>query len=253
MGIGHFKFATDESKRQEQFQQLNNLREQTLDQRTKRQHLKEKRKAALDARLAKVKLRKGISDAFDEEVSKDNDSDDSKKMQDEETAATISPAVRVELHDNRKSMEQQSELQNDTKTDTSKKVKKYDPSQERLAEFAPPAEYFENSPVNQRRHQQSFKKPSFAFNSYNHTWNWQPYPSVIGAPPPIPPTDTGFQYKCHDTDLNRSNLDPRTSKQRAYTVPVTSVETSNADNYSTTTINEKDIQNLISFYRNSTD
>ena len=28
MGVGHFKFSTDESQRQEQFQQLNNLREQ---------------------------------------------------------------------------------------------------------------------------------------------------------------------------------------------------------------------------------
>uniref|UniRef100_H3A3B5 Coiled-coil domain containing 174 n=1 Tax=Latimeria chalumnae TaxID=7897 RepID=H3A3B5_LATCH len=59
LGVGYFAFAQDESTRKKQMETLDMLRDQTLDQRTKREKLKEKRKAMLQARLAKVRQRKG--------------------------------------------------------------------------------------------------------------------------------------------------------------------------------------------------
>eukprot|EP00731_Ephydatia_muelleri_P032953 Em0024g497a len=57
-GVGYFAFSGDEEKRGEQMNLLNKLRDQTLDQRQKREQMKERRKAAMDARLAKVRQRK---------------------------------------------------------------------------------------------------------------------------------------------------------------------------------------------------
>ncbi|XP_068696263.1 coiled-coil domain-containing protein 174-like [Montipora foliosa] len=57
-GVGYYQFSTDEGERQEQMKALDKLREQTLEQRVRAQKLKDKRKAALDARLAKVRERK---------------------------------------------------------------------------------------------------------------------------------------------------------------------------------------------------
>ncbi|XP_035686450.1 coiled-coil domain-containing protein 174-like isoform X5 [Branchiostoma floridae] len=58
MGVGYYAFSKEETERQKQMETLSMLREETQDQRVKREKLKEKRKAALQARLAKVKQRK---------------------------------------------------------------------------------------------------------------------------------------------------------------------------------------------------
>ncbi|KFO84287.1 Coiled-coil domain-containing protein 174, partial [Buceros rhinoceros silvestris] len=58
LGVGYFAFSRDKELRNKQRATLDMLREQTLDQRTKREQLKEKRKAALDARLSKLRARK---------------------------------------------------------------------------------------------------------------------------------------------------------------------------------------------------
>ncbi|XP_071612127.1 coiled-coil domain-containing protein 174 [Heliangelus exortis] len=58
LGVGYFAFSRDKELRHKQRVTLDMLREQTLDQRTKREQLKEKRKAALDARLSKLRARK---------------------------------------------------------------------------------------------------------------------------------------------------------------------------------------------------
>ncbi|NXT83538.1 CC174 protein, partial [Zapornia atra] len=58
LGVGYFAFSRDRELRDKQRATLDMLREQTLDQRTKREQLKEKRKAALDARLSKLRARK---------------------------------------------------------------------------------------------------------------------------------------------------------------------------------------------------
>lgn len=58
LGVGYFAFAQDEQHRRKQRETLDMLRDQTTEQRNKREQLKLKRKALLDARLAKVRMRK---------------------------------------------------------------------------------------------------------------------------------------------------------------------------------------------------
>ncbi|XP_046566196.1 LOW QUALITY PROTEIN: coiled-coil domain-containing protein 174-like [Haliotis rubra] len=61
-GVGFYQFDKDTEKRQEQMDALNELRDQTKDERGRRERLKEKRKAMLDARLAKVKQRRRLKE-----------------------------------------------------------------------------------------------------------------------------------------------------------------------------------------------
>ncbi|XP_047390434.1 coiled-coil domain-containing protein 174 [Sciurus carolinensis] len=58
LGVGYFAFARDQELRNKQMKTLEMLREQTTDQRTKRENIKEKRKAMLEARLAKLRQKK---------------------------------------------------------------------------------------------------------------------------------------------------------------------------------------------------
>lgn len=58
LGVGYFSFSKDKEQRRKQRETLDMLRDQTTEQRTKREQLKEKRQAILHARLAKVRQRK---------------------------------------------------------------------------------------------------------------------------------------------------------------------------------------------------
>ncbi|XP_062853080.1 coiled-coil domain-containing protein 174 [Trichomycterus rosablanca] len=58
LGVGYFAFSQDAEQRKKQRDTLDMLRDQTTEQRVKREQLKDKRKALLEARLAKVRMRK---------------------------------------------------------------------------------------------------------------------------------------------------------------------------------------------------
>ncbi|XP_071478123.1 coiled-coil domain-containing protein 174-like [Diadema antillarum] len=58
LGVGYFDFSKDQTERNEQMERLQLLRDETLGQRQRREKLKAKRKAAMKARLEKVKERK---------------------------------------------------------------------------------------------------------------------------------------------------------------------------------------------------
>lgn len=58
LGVGYFAFAQDEDRRRKQRETLDMLRDQTTEQRGKREQLKDKRKSLLEARLAKVRMRR---------------------------------------------------------------------------------------------------------------------------------------------------------------------------------------------------
>ncbi|XP_075406191.1 coiled-coil domain-containing protein 174 [Tenrec ecaudatus] len=58
LGVGYFAFDRDKELRHKQMKTLEMLREQTTDQRTKRENIKERRKAVLEARLAKLRQKK---------------------------------------------------------------------------------------------------------------------------------------------------------------------------------------------------
>lgn len=59
-GTGYFAFSMDETERKEQMEELNTLRQQTENQRLFSQRMQKKRKAILEARLAKVCERRNI-------------------------------------------------------------------------------------------------------------------------------------------------------------------------------------------------
>ena len=58
LGTGYYAFSKDEEERKKQMEDLKNMREETNKVHKKREILRHKRKAALDARLMKVKQRK---------------------------------------------------------------------------------------------------------------------------------------------------------------------------------------------------
>ncbi|XP_048347591.1 coiled-coil domain-containing protein 174 [Sphaerodactylus townsendi] len=62
LGVGYFAFARDQGVRKKQMETLEMLRDQTTDQRAKREHIKEKRKAVLEARLSKLRAKKRLKD-----------------------------------------------------------------------------------------------------------------------------------------------------------------------------------------------
>ncbi|KAG7233133.1 hypothetical protein INR49_007429 [Caranx melampygus] len=81
LGVGYFAFAQDQDQRQKQRETLDMLRDQTTEQRSKRERLKEKRQAILQARLAKVRQRKMKNKPDDGEEAK---SDEEKEGEDED-------------------------------------------------------------------------------------------------------------------------------------------------------------------------
>lgn len=88
-GVGYFAFSQDELERKTQLEALNNLRNQTQDQRTRREILKQKRKEQLKSRLAKVKQRQkqklGIEGDSSEEDDALNNSSDNETNQEVKT------------------------------------------------------------------------------------------------------------------------------------------------------------------------
>ena len=61
LGTGYFRFSTDEEARAKEMEDLSSLRENTIVQKERRDKLKDRRKAALELRLAKIKKRKGLA------------------------------------------------------------------------------------------------------------------------------------------------------------------------------------------------
>uniref|UniRef100_A0A8C5KIU4 Coiled-coil domain containing 174 n=1 Tax=Jaculus jaculus TaxID=51337 RepID=A0A8C5KIU4_JACJA len=75
LGVGYFAFARDKELRNKQMKTLEMLREQTTDQRIKRENIKEKRKAMLEARLSKLRQKKMKNSKEDGTEEKNGDGD----------------------------------------------------------------------------------------------------------------------------------------------------------------------------------
>uniref|UniRef100_I3KS79 Coiled-coil domain containing 174 n=1 Tax=Oreochromis niloticus TaxID=8128 RepID=I3KS79_ORENI len=135
LGVGYYAFSQDQEQRQKQRETLDMLRDQTTDQRTKRERLKERRQAILQARLAKVrqrKMKKAKLDGTEEE-----------EKEEENEEVSILKKVEVEIQERR-----------DTKPGVPH-VREWDRGkefmftewksrrrEERDSEFAPPSAYF---------------------------------------------------------------------------------------------------------------
>jgi len=166
-GVGYYQFSTTEEQRQEQMKTLDKLREQTMEQRVRTQKLKDKRKAALDARLAKVRERKlkklKASGELDEESNEDSDQSEKKeeKVVDDVVQRTTGQDVKGRLPhreendvvSSRKPV-RKAELpewaQHKIKQpDKLRSSSHNDPRSERDQQFAPPSFYYEDNNTGQ--------------------------------------------------------------------------------------------------------
>ncbi|XP_003409786.1 coiled-coil domain-containing protein 174 [Loxodonta africana] len=93
LGVGYFAFARDKELRNKQMKTLEMLREQTTDQRTKRENIKEKRKAILEARLAKLRQKKMKKSKEDGAVEENGDEDVIEHLPPEPEAMPIPPTA----------------------------------------------------------------------------------------------------------------------------------------------------------------
>ncbi|ELT91100.1 hypothetical protein CAPTEDRAFT_181155 [Capitella teleta] len=148
-GTGFFQFGKTEEERGEQMKSLHNLREQTLSLREKKEQLKAKRLAAVQARLAKVKQRKMVQEGapLPESLVEDLDPMNMKPKEEE----PVEMLVRDEA------------LRQDAPTrdwDRGKKVIDLDTDyvskrrQERDNEFAPPSFYYDRPNRNNYREEE---------------------------------------------------------------------------------------------------
>uniref|UniRef100_G1NR80 Coiled-coil domain containing 174 n=2 Tax=Meleagris gallopavo TaxID=9103 RepID=G1NR80_MELGA len=152
LGVGYFAFSRDQDLRHKQRATLDMLREQTLDQRTKREQLKEKRKAALESRLSKLRARKV------KKLREEGLEEEAEKLENGEVKDTTSP-VQAEPEVPRPSRKVEVVIQErrDTKPgvpyvrewDKGKELmfgqwskKQEELRDERDPEFAPPSDYF---------------------------------------------------------------------------------------------------------------
>ncbi|XP_056380906.1 coiled-coil domain-containing protein 174 isoform X2 [Hyla sarda] len=96
LGVGYFSFARDEQTRQKQMDTLNMLRDQTEDQRVKRENLKAKRKAMLDARLSKLRQRK-MKQMKGEGIELETDEEEENKVIGPEPVVPVEHEKKVEV------------------------------------------------------------------------------------------------------------------------------------------------------------
>ncbi|NXW91084.1 CC174 protein, partial [Alopecoenas beccarii] len=151
LGVGYFAFSRDKELRNKQRATLDMLREQTLDQRTKREQLKEKRKAALDARLSKLRARKikKLREAGLEEEAEKLENAELKAVTEEPEAPRVTAASRKvevviqERRDTKPGVPYVREWDKGKELMFGQWSKKQEELRdERDPEFAPPSDYF---------------------------------------------------------------------------------------------------------------
>ncbi|XP_068598789.1 coiled-coil domain-containing protein 174-like [Brachionichthys hirsutus] len=148
LGVGYFSFSQDEERRRKQRETLDMLRDQTTEQRTKREQLKDKRQAMLRARLAKVKQRKR------RKANLDGLEGDEGEVGEGELVGPSSPPEDLSVVTTVKKVEVEIQVRRDTKPGVPH-VREWDRGkefmfsewksrrrEERDSEFAPPGAYF---------------------------------------------------------------------------------------------------------------
>ncbi|XP_015673511.1 coiled-coil domain-containing protein 174 [Protobothrops mucrosquamatus] len=194
LGVGYFAFARDQAVRKKQMDTLEMLREQTIGQRTKREHLKEKRKANLEARLSKIRAKKHLKDG------------DMKENGEEEAPTPVLPSSKPteppRVSTESRKVEVIIQERKDTKPgvpyvrewDKGKEFtfglwskKQNDLRNERDPEFAPPSAYFNSQKKCYDLNNQNWNKsessyvstedsftgnlPSTSAETHNNSWN----------------------------------------------------------------------------------
>lgn len=198
LGVGYFAFAHDEEQRRKQRDTLDMLRDQTTEQRNKRERLKEKRQALLQARLAKVRQRKmkkaKLDGVDDEEQIKEEEhepeEEECEPLPEDVPEVSIVKKVEVEVQERRdtkpgvpyvREWDRGKEFMFDEWKDRRRK--------ERDSEFAPPSAYF-NDDIKKYRKPQSYDKPrpKMLYKSTKTPEDLlEPEPEPVAKPAPSPP------------------------------------------------------------------
>ncbi|KAJ7316939.1 hypothetical protein JRQ81_003101 [Phrynocephalus forsythii] len=170
LGVGYFAFSRDQALRRKQMETLEMLREQTTDQRTKREHLKEKRKAVLEARLAKLRAKKRLKNGGADENGAEEEAV-------EPVPGEPRPAEAPRVSAESRKVEVVIQERKDTKPgvpyvrewDKGKEFtfgmwskKQSELRNERDPEFAPPSAYFVGQKRAQESHGQNWNKPGYS-------------------------------------------------------------------------------------------
>ncbi|XP_019850109.1 PREDICTED: coiled-coil domain-containing protein 174-like [Amphimedon queenslandica] len=176
-GVGYYSFSVEEEKRQAQLKTLNQLRDDTIDKRAKREQLKAKRQAILEAKLARVRQRKLKQGGGDDggkpaiDIADFDFESREKKMKEKETKDADSLQVKLanEVAKARERAEEDERAKHVRPWDRGKVIdpirkRKQELREERPCEFAPPTSY------------KKLKDTT--------TWTHPPPP-----PPPPPPTE----------------------------------------------------------------
>uniref|UniRef100_UPI0037E94992 coiled-coil domain-containing protein 174 isoform X2 n=1 Tax=Semicossyphus pulcher TaxID=241346 RepID=UPI0037E94992 len=200
LGVGYFSFAQDQEQRRKQRETLDMLRDQTTEQRTKREQLKDKRQAILQARLAKVRQRKTKKAKLDGTEDEQREEEKEEEGEDEYIGPPPPPEDCPEVSIVKK-VEVEIQERRDTKPGVPH-VREWDRGKEfmfsewktrlrdeRDSEFAPPSAYF--SERTRQKPEKNKSKMSFKWNkgpggTSESKEESQPQPKTA-PPPPQPP------------------------------------------------------------------
>ncbi|OQV21559.1 putative Coiled-coil domain-containing protein 174 [Hypsibius exemplaris] len=187
-GVGYFKFSKEEEKRNEELEELKRLHQQTLTLRSQKDQVKAKRKAASEARLAKVRERKILKGEPVADLSMDDNAEDEfeKALAEKATPAVfvedLTPAVRPAPSEMRP--------WDKGKLDPEKQDQTYvaNRREERNFDFAPPASY---SNTSDSPFAKKSKRPNpRAYSANADSFNQAPPPDFYQQPPmhSVPPS-----------------------------------------------------------------
>ncbi|XP_030231347.1 coiled-coil domain-containing protein 174 [Gadus morhua] len=193
LGVGYFAFSQDREQRDKQRETLDMLRDQTTEQRGKRELLKDKRKALLQARLAKVRQRK-MKGRPEDELKTEEVEDEGEDAIGPSPAAPETPVVRPDRR-----VEVEVQERKDTRPGVPH-VREWDRGkefmlgewtdrrrQERDSEFAPPSAYYAEKRPRQERSSaggRSFAQESTSRMSFK--WSGSSAKSSSGREEPEP-------------------------------------------------------------------
>ncbi|XP_030062808.1 coiled-coil domain-containing protein 174 isoform X2 [Microcaecilia unicolor] len=214
LGVGYFAFSRDQELRGKQMETLEMLRDQTVDQRVKRENLKEKRKAMLEARLSKVRQRKmkRLKGEEAEEEGEAGSTEESKEDDVGPTPAEPEPApstekvevIVQERKDSKPGVPYIREWDRGKEFTFGRWSKSHpDPRDEREAEFAPPSSYF----VGQKK----------SSNTTRKSWNWSKPSQSSGQYQQNPLTDALHGSPQQEQEPAHQNLDDLLSYYRQVT------------------------------------
>ncbi|XP_005096856.1 coiled-coil domain-containing protein 174 isoform X1 [Aplysia californica] len=156
-GVGFYQFSKDHEIREEQLENLKKMREETMGERSRQEKVKDKRKAMMEARLAKVRQRRKLKPGTSGEETKNEETVDGPSEQ--PGSHPVSEGESNEAKNTEKMAVNEAEAAEKRKMHVRDwdKGKQNDPSNwghknyvegrrdEREAEFAPPSAYFADS------------------------------------------------------------------------------------------------------------